>query len=68
MYAVLVIEHQWKLVTTFHEFITRGQTFGSVNNEHAEFYARVIKVAKKVSFYLFHHFCNCNMPSNFQVQ
>ena len=65
VYAVLVIECQWKLATTFHGFMTKGQTFGSVNNKCAEFYARVIKVAKKVSFCLFHHLCDCNMPSKF---
>lgn len=66
VYAVLVIERQEKLAAAFREFMTRGQTFGSVNNERAAFYERAIKAAKTVNLCLLHHLCDCNMP--FQVR
>ena len=60
-YLGRVINRQKQLVLNFHEFMTRGQSFGTVNVEREEFYKRVIVTAKEVRFFLLHDFCNRNL-------
>ncbi|KAF8495544.1 hypothetical protein F5888DRAFT_1711816 [Russula emetica] len=45
-YVTRVIERQQKLAFAFRDFMTRGQSFGTVNNDRQEFYRRVIVAAK----------------------
>jgi len=48
-YVKLAIERQRQLASAFREFMTKGQSFGNVNDHRQEFYAKVIKAAKAVS-------------------
>lgn len=65
-YTNWVVERRQKLASAFREFMTENQSFGSVNSNRKEFYARVIKAAITVNFSYFIN-CDCNIFF-FQVQ
>jgi hypothetical protein len=63
-YLDRVIKRQEKLAFDFREFMTRDQSFETVNGDRKAFYERVIEAAKTVSLFLL-HFYNRNISFKF---
>lgn len=55
-YLDRVIDRQISLAREFREFMTRDQSFESVNGDRQTFYESVIEAAETVSFSLLHLF------------